>query len=64
MLVCVALVTFPIYWLFLMAFKTAEEVYAVPPVYFPAEIQFGSFKALFGASEDAKTLINSMIILF
>ena len=61
-LLCVAIVAFPIYWLFLMAFKSAEEVYAVPPVYFPAEFNFGSFKALFGASEDAKTLANSMII--
>ena len=56
-------VAFPIYWLFLMAFKSADEVYAVPPVYFPAEPSLGSFASLFrGASYDAQTLINSLII--
>ena len=57
------IVAFPIYWLFLMAFKSADEVYAVPPVYFPAEPSLGSFASLFrGASFDAQTLINSLII--
>ena len=57
------IVAFPIYWLFLMAFKSADEVYAVPPVYFPAEPSLGSFASLFrGASYDAQTLINSLII--
>ena len=57
------IVAFPIYWLFLMAFKSADEVYAVPPVYFPADPSFGSFASLFrGASYDAQTLINSLII--
>ena len=56
-------VAFPIYWLFLMAFKSADEVYAVPPVYFPADPSLGSFASLFrGASFDAQTLINSLII--
>ena len=56
-------VAFPIYWLFLMAFKSADEVYAVPPVYFPAEPSIGSFASLFrGASYDAETLVNSLII--
>ena len=57
------IVAFPIYWLFLMAFKSADEVYAVPPVYFPAEPSLGSFASLFrGASFDAQTLVNSLII--
>ena len=56
-------VAFPIYWLFLMAFKSADEVYAVPPVYFPAEPSIGSFASLFrGANYDAETLVNSLII--
>ena len=57
------IVAFPIYWLFLMAFKSADEVYAVPPVYFPAEPSLGSSASLFrGATYDAQTLINSLII--
>jgi len=57
------IVAFPIYWLFLMAFKSADEVYAVPPVYFPADPSLGSFASLFrGASFDAQTLVNSLII--
>ena len=40
-LVATLVVAFPIYWLFIMAFKSAEEMYAVPPVYFPADPSFG-----------------------
>ena len=62
-LVATLVVAFPIYWLFIMAFKSAEEMYAVPPVYFPADPSFGNFRFLFGGmNEDARTLLNSLII--
>jgi multiple sugar transport system permease protein len=62
-LVATLVVAFPIYWLFIMAFKSAEEMYAVPPVYFPSQPDFGNFRFLFqGINEDARTLLNSLII--
>ncbi|MBM3518701.1 MAG: carbohydrate ABC transporter permease [Alphaproteobacteria bacterium] len=54
-------VVFPTYWLCLMAFKSAEEMFAVPPVYFPSEPTFESFRVLF-RGEDAATIGNSLII--
>ena len=57
----ILLVVFPTYWLFLMAFKSAGEMYSIPPVYFPAEPTLESFRVLF-RGEDAATLYNSLII--
>jgi len=61
--VVVLVVAFPLYWLFIMAFKSAEEMYSVPPVYWPAEPNLGNFIVLFsGINEDARTFLNSLII--
>jgi multiple sugar transport system permease protein len=37
---------FPVYWTFIVALKTPEEIFAFPPVWWPAELQFGNFLAL------------------
>ncbi len=42
-----ALFLFPIYWLFMISFKTPEEIFASPPVWYPASIQFDNFAVLF-----------------
>ena len=37
---------FPIYWLFMISFKTAEEIFAYPPKWWPdhiAEVKFGNY---------------------
>jgi multiple sugar transport system permease protein len=52
---------FPIYWLFMMSFKTADEIYAYPPVWWPKQIQFGSYLVLF-KDGDATTVLNSLIV--
>jgi hypothetical protein len=31
---------FPVYWLAMNSFKTADEIYASPPVWWPASLQF------------------------
>ncbi len=62
-LVAVLIVAFPIYWLFIMAFKSAEEMFSVPPIYWPSEFHLGNFIVLFsGINEDFRTFINSLII--
>jgi multiple sugar transport system permease protein len=52
---------FPIYWLFMVAFKTPEEIFHSPPVWYPAQIQFANFAVLF-KDGDAVTVGNSLFI--
>lgn len=52
---------FPIYWLFMISFKTAEEIYAFPPKWIPGQIQFDNYAVLF-KDGDATTVMNSLII--
>jgi len=64
-LAAAALVTlfflFPIYWLFMISFKTAEEIFSYPPTWWPAQLQFSSYAVLF-KDGDATTVLNSFII--
>lgn len=52
---------FPIYWLFAMSLKTADEIFASPPVWVPGSIQFDNFRILF-KDGDAETVWNSLFI--
>ena len=52
---------FPIYWLFMMSFKTADEIYAYPPVWWPAGLQFNNYRVLF-KDGDATAVWNSLVV--
>ncbi|MGE3292237.1 MAG: carbohydrate ABC transporter permease [Geminicoccaceae bacterium] len=52
---------FPIYWLFAMSLKTAEEIFAFPPVWWPSAVRFENYLVLF-RDGDAKTIGNSLVI--
>jgi multiple sugar transport system permease protein len=52
---------FPIYWLFMISFKTADEIFAYPPVWWPSSIQFSNYLVLF-KDGDAATVGNSLIV--
>jgi multiple sugar transport system permease protein len=52
---------FPVYWLFMISFKTADEIYSYPPVWWPASIQFSNYAVLF-KDGDAATVGNSLIV--
>jgi len=52
---------FPIYWLFMISFKTPDEIYAYPPVWWPSSIQFDNYVVLF-KDGDAVTVGNSLIV--
>jgi multiple sugar transport system permease protein len=54
---------FPVYWLFMIAFKTPEEIFHSPPVWYPARIQFANFAVLF-KDGDAVTVGNSLFIAY
>jgi multiple sugar transport system permease protein len=52
---------FPIYWLFMISFKTPEEIFAFPPVWYPESLQFANYRVLF-KDGDADTVWNSLIL--
>jgi multiple sugar transport system permease protein len=52
---------FPIYWLFMMSFKTAEEIYSYPPKWYPGGLGLSSYMVLF-KDGDAATVWHSLVI--
>ena len=52
---------FPIYWLFMISFKTPEEIFAYPPKWWPGQLQFDNYAVLF-KDGDAWTVFNSLVI--
>jgi len=52
---------FPVYWLFIISFKTPDEIFAFPPVWYPKSIQFGNYAVLF-KDGDAETVWNSLVL--
>ena len=52
---------FPVYWLSMISFKTADEIYSYPPVWWPASLQLGNYAVLF-KDGDAATVGNSLIV--
>jgi multiple sugar transport system permease protein len=56
-----ALFLFPIYWLAIISFKTPDEIFAYPPVWWPESIQFANYAVLF-KDGDARTVWNSLVI--
>lgn len=57
----VVVFVFPIYWLFIMAFKTADEIFSYPPVWWPGSFNLGSFAVLFHDG-DWVTVRNSLVL--
>jgi multiple sugar transport system permease protein len=60
-LLVLVLFLFPIYWLVAISFKTPDEIFASPPVWLPARIQFDNYAVLF-KDGDARTVLNSLVI--
>jgi len=59
--VITAFFLFPVYWLFMISFKTADEIYSFPPVWWPASLQFENYLVLF-KDGDATAVWNSLVI--
>ncbi len=57
----VIIFVFPVYWLFIISFKTPEEIFAFPPVWYPQSFQLANYKVLF-KDGDANTVVNSLIL--
>ena len=52
---------FPIYWLFMISFKTPAEIFAFPPKWYASKFQFGNYSGLF-KDGDAISVLNSLIL--
>jgi multiple sugar transport system permease protein len=52
---------FPVYWLFSISFKTPDEIFAFPPVWYPGSIQFANYWVLF-KDGDAWSVWNSLVL--
>jgi multiple sugar transport system permease protein len=52
---------FPVYWLFIISFKTPAEIFHFPPVWYPETIQFANYRVLF-KDGDATTVWNSLVL--
>ena len=52
---------FPVYWLFIISFKTPAEIFHFPPVWYPESIQFANYRVLF-KDGDAETVWNSLVL--
>lgn len=52
---------FPVYWLFIISFKTPDEIFAFPPVWYPQSLQLANYLVLF-KDGDAATVGNSLIL--
>lgn len=57
----VLIFVFPVYWLFIISFKTPDEIFAYPPVWYPESIQFANYRVLF-KDGDAVTVWNSLLL--
>ncbi len=56
-----AFFVFPIYWLVMISFKTPAEIFASPPTWYPASLQFANYAVLF-KDGDAVTVWNSLVV--
>ena len=52
---------FPVYWLAMNSFKTADEIYSSPPVWWPASLQLNNYLVLF-KDGDAVSVWNSLVV--
>ena len=60
-LVVLVFFLFPVYWLFITSIKSAGDIFARPPVWFPNEPNFRIFGILF-KDGDVWAIYNSLII--
>ena len=60
-LMLVVIFCFPVYWLFIISFKTPDEIFAFPPVWYPESIQFKNYAVLF-KDGDAWSVWNSLVL--
>ena len=62
MLVISIVMVFPFYWMAVSSLKTPEELAALPPVWWPENLSFASFKNIFEVIPFGSSMMNSVIV--
>ncbi|HWL67533.1 MAG TPA: carbohydrate ABC transporter permease [Geminicoccus sp.] len=60
-MIVTVLFLFPIYWLFTISFKTPDEIFSYPPVWWPSSLQLSNYTVLF-RDGDVMTIWNSLVV--
>ncbi|MBB3595063.1 multiple sugar transport system permease protein [Rhizobium sp. BK529] len=60
----VVMILFPIYWLIVTALSTTDELYRLPPTFWPQDAQWGIFARVWAAKPILLWLWNSMLAAF
>jgi len=59
--VALVIFLFPVYWVFITAFKSGNELYAIPPVWVPTDFSMRHFARVFETG-GLKAIMNSFIV--
>lgn len=62
LVLCVLLIGLPVYWMISGAFKTPQEIYAVPPTWIPNQPTLASFPKAWNSAPFGRYYINSFIV--
>lgn len=62
-LIVLVVFLFPVYWLFMISFKTPDEIFSSPPKWWPGQLQFGNYAVLF-KDGDVIAIWNSITVAF
>ena len=62
MLLISIVMVFPFYWMAVSSLKTPEELAALPPVWWPENLSFASFKNIFEVIPFGSSMMNSVIV--
>lgn len=52
---------FPVYWLFMTAFKTPSEIFSSPPTWIPSSLNWDNFAGM-TEGDDLRSIFNSLVI--
>ncbi|MDX6253653.1 MAG: multiple sugar transport system permease protein, partial [Kribbellaceae bacterium] len=60
--ICLLFTVFPLYWILVTSFKDPGSIFAYPLKYWPNDFSLENYRGLFGQSNFAVFLVNSLIV--
>jgi multiple sugar transport system permease protein len=60
--ICLLVTVFPLYWILVTSFKDPGSIFAYPLKYWPTDFSLENYRGLFGQSNFAVYLVNSLIV--
>jgi multiple sugar transport system permease protein len=60
--ICLLFTVFPLYWILVTSFKDPGSIFAYPLKYWPSNFSLENYRGLFGQSNFAVFLVNSLIV--